>query len=96
MRKHFSICKNKDTDQLCCNHGADQRLCFCYIVQSFCFLNPKYAKISHLLWLYSPVRVRPGWKPPKTGSCDTALMELDVGVVLAGLHNKVYIIGRLC
>ena len=25
------ICENKDTDQLCCNGEADQRLCFRYI-----------------------------------------------------------------
>ena len=29
MRKpDFCICKNKDTDQLCSNCTADQRLCF--------------------------------------------------------------------
>ena len=31
MRKPaFCICKNKDADQLCGNHEADQRLCFRY------------------------------------------------------------------
>ena len=31
MRKlAFSICKNKDADQLRGNREADQRLCFCY------------------------------------------------------------------
>ena len=33
------------------------------IVQSLCFLNPKFQVSSHLLWLYSPVCVRPGGKP---------------------------------
>ena len=32
MRKPaFCICKNKDTDQQCCNPKADERLCFHYI-----------------------------------------------------------------
>ena len=32
MRKpNFSICENKDTDQLCGYSTADQRLCFSYI-----------------------------------------------------------------
>ena len=32
MRKPaFHICENKDTDQLCGNRQADQRLCFRYI-----------------------------------------------------------------
>ena len=31
MRKPaFCICENKDADQLCGNHTADQRLCFRY------------------------------------------------------------------
>ena len=33
------------------------------IVQSFFYLNPKFQASSHLLWLYSPVCVGPGWKP---------------------------------
>ena len=33
------------------------------IVQSLFFLNPKFQGSSHLLWLYSPVCVRPGQKP---------------------------------
>ena len=34
-----------------------------WIVQSLFFLNPKFQASSHLLWLYSPVCVRPGRKP---------------------------------
>ena len=34
-----------------------------WIVQSLCFLNPKFQVSSHLLWLYSPVCVGPGRKP---------------------------------
>ena len=32
------------------------------IVQSLYFLNPKFQASNHLLWLYSPVSVRPGRK----------------------------------
>ena len=46
----FCICENKDTDQLCGNHEADQRLCFCHMdTQSFYFLNTKFQASSHLL-----------------------------------------------
>ena len=37
------------------------------IEQSHFFLNPKFQASSHLLWPYSPVCVKPGQKPPKTG-----------------------------
>ena len=43
------------------------------IVQSLYFLNPKFQASSHLLWLYSPVCVGPGRKPPKTGFLTTRL-----------------------
>ena len=33
------------------------------LVQSLYFLIPKFQASSHLLWLYSPVCVRPGRKP---------------------------------
>ena len=60
----FCICKNKDADQLRCNRKADQRCCFRYtIVQCLYFLNQKFHASRHLLWLYSPVCVGPGWKP---------------------------------
>ena len=36
-----------------------------WIVQSFFYLNPKFQGSSHLLWLYSLVRVRPGLKPQR-------------------------------
>ena len=44
------------------------------IVQSLCFLNPKFQVSSHLLWLSSPVCVGPGRKPRRPvfwrrGSC---------------------------
>ena len=35
------ICENKDADQLCGNHKADQRLCFHYIGSTIPLL-PKY------------------------------------------------------
>ena len=62
MRKSafFYICENKDADQLRGNCEADQRLCFRYTDST----NPLFPKseISDLLWLYSPVCVRPGQK----------------------------------
>ena len=72
MRKPaFRICKNKGTDQLrgnCAADEADERLSFRYIdtcsdIDTFSAIHllPK-SKISHLLWLYSPVCVGPGWK----------------------------------
>ena len=62
----FCICENKDADQLCGNRTADQRLFFATkIVQSLCFLNPKFQASSHLMWLYSPVFVGPGRKPQR-------------------------------
>ena len=63
MRKPaFCICENKDTDQLCGNRAADQRLYFLFLVQSLYFLNPKFQAPSHHLWLYSPVCVGSGQK----------------------------------
>ena len=61
----FCICENKDADQLRSNCAADQRLCFRYTdsTLSLYYLNPKFQASSHLLWLYSPVCVRPGRKP---------------------------------
>ena len=65
MRKPaFCICENKDADQLHGYREADQRLCFALrIVQFLYYLNPKFQASSHLLWLYSRVRVGPGRKP---------------------------------
>ena len=58
------ICETKGADQLCSNCTADQRLCFRYTeVPCLYFLNPKFPVSSHLLCLYSPVCVRPGWNP---------------------------------
>ena len=60
MRKPaFCLCENKDADQLCSNRTADQQLCFCSIVRSLYYLNPKFQASSHL-WLYSPDCVGPG------------------------------------
>ena len=54
MRKPaFCICENHDTDQFRSTR----------IVQSLYFINPKFQASSDLLWLYSPVCVRPGRKP---------------------------------
>ena len=69
MRKPaFCICENKDADQLCGNHEADQRLCF-RCTDSTIPLLPK-SEISSLL--PSSVAVQPSlcrtWsETPKTG-----------------------------
>ena len=43
MRKPtVCTCKNKDTDQLCSNCTADQRLCFCFMVSIIPLLYPKF------------------------------------------------------
>ena len=68
MRKpDISMCKNKGQDQL---HGNGAKLISAFviatkIVQSLYFLNPKFQASNHLLWLYSPVCVRTGWKLPE-------------------------------
>ena len=74
MRKPtFCICENKDADQLRGNREADQHLLFTtQIVQSLHYLNPKFQALSHLLWLYSLVCVRPGRKPEHWFSHDAA------------------------
>ena len=60
MRKPtFTVCENKG--------AADQRLCFCYIVQSLYFLDLKFQASSHPLWLHSLVCVGSGQETPKTG-----------------------------
>ena len=43
-----------------------------WIVQSLCYLNPKFQASGHLLWLYSPVCVGPGLKPECWSSQDAA------------------------
>ena len=68
MRKQdFSLCKNKDADQLCSNCTADQCLCFRHsdTVQFLFYLNPEFQASSFLLSLYSAVCVRLGRKPRK-------------------------------
>ena len=57
--------KDTGTDQVCGNRKA---VVFAtQIVQSLCFLNMKFQASIRLHWLYSPVCVIPGRKPPKTG-----------------------------
>ena len=63
MRKPaFCICDNKDADQLRGNREADQCLCFRYMASTIPLL-PKFQASNHLLWLCSPICVRPGRKP---------------------------------
>ena len=78
MRKPaFCICENKGEDQLRSNCAADQRLCFRYTAQTLYFLNLKFQASCHLLWLHSPVCIRPGWKPQRQFCCDAAQMKLN-------------------
>ena len=44
------------------------------IVQSLCYLHPKFQASSHLLWLYRRVYVGPGRETPKTGFLTTRLI----------------------
>ena len=46
------------------------------VVQFLFFLNPKFQASSHLLWLYSPVCVRPSRKPEHWFSHDAAQLLL--------------------
>ena len=84
MRKQaFSICENKDADQLSSNREADQRLCFRY-TDSTIPLSPIY-EISSLS--PSSVAVQPDlcwtWsKTPKTGFLTTRLL-CEVSVMWA-------------
>ena len=58
------------------------------IVQSLCFLNPKFEDSCHLLWLYSPVCVGPGQKPRRpvfwpggsNGSCRLTILN-SIGIM---------------
>ena len=64
MRKlAFCICENKDavTAQLISAFVFAIR-----IVKSLYYLKLKFQASSHLVWLYSPVCVTPGWKPLRT------------------------------
>ena len=42
----FCICENKGADQLHSNNAADQRLCFCYIVQFLYFLKQIFKPLA--------------------------------------------------
>ena len=53
---------NKGADQLRGNRAADQRLCF-HFIDSTTPLHPKFQAFSHILCLYSLVKVGPGWDP---------------------------------
>ena len=60
MRKPaFGICENKDADQY------DQRLCFRYTDSTIPLLT-KFQASSHLVRLYSLIKVGPGRETPKT------------------------------
>ena len=77
MRKpDFSICKSKVVDQLCCDHSADQRLCFRYIASTI----PLIPKSEISSFKPSSVAVQLGlhWtlsETPKTGFVVTGLIS---------------------
>ena len=64
VRKHFAYAKTKTL----ISFAVTAKLISIFvlatrIVQSLFYLNPKFQACSHILWLYSPVCVRPGRKP---------------------------------
>ena len=64
----FCICENKDADQPAVTAKLISAFVFAtMLVQFFYFLNTKFQASSHLLWLQSPVCVRPGQKPRRPG-----------------------------
>ena len=72
----FCICENKDTDQLCGNHEADQCLCFRCIDSTIPLLSK--SEISSLK-LYSRVCVVLGRKPECWFSHDAAHIIFSQG-----------------
>ena len=67
IKPDFSICENKDADQLrgfAVTVKLISVIVFAtWIVQYLFFLIPKFQASSYLLWLHSPVCVGPGRKP---------------------------------
>ena len=53
----FCICKSKGADQL----AVTAQLISTFVIATLYFLNQEFQASSHLLWLYSPVCVRP-WR----------------------------------
>ena len=64
-----------------------------WIVQSLCFLNPKFQVSNHLLWLYSPVCVGPGRKPRRPVFWRRG--SYNMGVRGCSLHGHVNMMTRL-
>ena len=67
MRKS-AFCIAKTKAQISCAMTVHLISAFVFatkIVQSHFFLNPKFSASSHILWMYSPVRVVPGQKPQR-------------------------------
>ena len=61
MRKPgLCICENNGADQLCTAQLICDIVFAPYIVQSLVCLHLRFHASSHLLWLYSPVYVKPG------------------------------------
>ena len=89
----FCTCENKDADQLRC------KLISAFVfatrkVQSLYFINPKFQASSHLLWLYSPVRVRSGRKSRRPvfshrgSNLGIQTTKAKYGFILNELHHE--------
>ena len=59
----FCICEHNDADQKVTAQLISAFVFAIRIIKSRFYLNPKFQASSHLLWVYSPVCVRPGRKP---------------------------------
>ena len=72
-----------------------------HLVQSLYFLNSKFQASSHLLWLYSPVCVRPGRKPRRPVFSERGSIKTPSNPILYTVkpvlsdHIKHYIFWRL-
>ena len=66
-----------------------------WIVQSLCFLNPKFVAFSHLLWLYSPVCVGPV-RPFSHNKAHMHSTNMSNNMQIRLCSCTVYKIGCLC
>ena len=75
-KTHFCICETKTQISFAVTAKLISAFVFAtWIVQSLCFLNPKFQVSSHLLLLYSPVCVGPGRRPEDRFSDVAAQMK---------------------
>ena len=72
------IRESKDADRLRGNREADRSPCFPY-TDSTIPLHPRFQAPGHLVWLYSPVCIRPDRRPRRP-------VFLMVRLILFALH----------